>query len=236
MIHRVNVFRFWRVSYYVTRLTIVALACLLLSGPPASAQASVGDVTQAIELHYNRLATLAIDFRQTLSFGGASRPSESGTVMLYRPQRMRWDYKDPKGKLLVSDGQRLFQYNPHTNQVRTILMDQSLDMRAPVAFLLGRLDFSRQFKNLRFETVDGRRALVGEGRTGQESYTTVEFYFEPAQDYRLSSIRAHGQDESVTEFVFSNERTNPRLDENLFTFEAPAGAEVLPETALSDNL
>ncbi len=233
---QVNDFRFRRVTYSVTRFTISAIFCLMLPAPHLWGQSSVGEVTQAIELHYNRLGTLSIDFRQTLSFGGASRPAESGTVMLYRPQRMRWDYREPKGKLLVGDGQRLYQYNPYTNQVRTILLDQSVDLRAPLSFLLGRLDFSRQFKNLRFETIGGKRALVGMLSLRQESYTTVEFYFEPAQVYRLSSIRAHGQDESVTDFVFSNERTNPRLDEKLFTFEAPAGAEILPETALSDNL
>lgn len=233
----VNDFRFWRVTYYVTRFTIFALFCFFLTAPLLYGQkASVGEVSQAIELHYNRLATLSIDFRQTLSFGGASRPAESGTVSLYRPQRMRWDYQEPKGKVLVGDGERLYQYNPYTNQVRTILLDQSVDLRAPLSFLLGRLDFSRQFKNLRFQTIGGKQALVGEGRSGQESYTTVEFYFEPAQDYRLSSIRAHGQDESVTDFVFSNERANPRLDQGLFTFKAPDGAEILPETALSDNL
>ena len=234
---QLNDFRFRRVTPYVTRFTVSTLLGLLLSAPLAQGQqASIGQVTQAIELHYNRLATLSIDFSQTMSFGGASRPAQTGTVLLYRPSRMRWDYSEPKGQVLVGDGQRLYQYNPHTNQVRTVLLDESLDMRAPLAFLLGRLDFSRQFRNLRFETIDGKRALVGEGRTGREAYTTVEFYFEPAQDYRLSALRAHGQDESVTDFIFSNERTNPRLDEKLFTFEAPAGAEILPETALSDNL
>lgn len=232
----VNDFRFRRVTPYVTRFTISALFCLMLPASLLQSQTSVGDVSKAIELHYNRLAALSIDFSQTLSFGGASRPAETGAVMLYRPQRMRWDYRQPKGKLLIGDGERLYQYNPYTNQVRTILLDQSVDLRAPLSFLLGRLDFSRQFKNLRFETIDGKRALVGEGRTGQEAYTTVEFYFEPEQDYRLSAIRAHGQDESVTDFVFSNERTNPKLDEKLFVFEAPPGAEILPETALSDNL
>ncbi|MDA0206595.1 MAG: outer membrane lipoprotein carrier protein LolA [Acidobacteria bacterium] len=234
---QLNDFRFRRVTQYVVRFTISAVFCFMLSTPLLLAQqASIGEVSQAIELHYNRLATLSIDFSQTISFGGASRPAERGTVLLYRPHRMRWDYTEPRGKLLVGDGERLYQYNPYTNQVRTILLDQSVDLRAPLSFLLGRLDFSRQFKNLRFETIDGKRALVGEGRTGQEAYTTVEFYFEPAQDYRLSALRAHGQDESVTDFVFSSERTNPRLDEKLFSFEAPAGAEILPETALSDNL
>lgn len=232
-----NDFQPRRVTTYVTRFVVGSL--LLLALPMSSLEAqptSVGDVSRAIELHYNRLATLSIDFEQTLSYGGSSRPAESGTVSLLRPNRMRWDYDDPKGKVLVGDGQRLFMFNPYTNQVRTVLLNESVDLRAPLSFLLGRLDFSRQFRDLRFEMIDGNRALVGEGRSGREAYSTVEFYFDPEQDYRLTHLRAHGHDESVTDFIFSNELTNPRLDEALFTFEAPAGAEILPETELGDNL
>jgi outer membrane lipoprotein carrier protein len=233
----VNDFHVRRVTYYVTRFlvgSILALGCAL---PSIQAQSvSVGGVSRAIELHYNRLATLSIDFEQTLSYGGASRPSERGTVTLLRPNHMRWDYTSPKGKTLVGDGERLFMFNPYTNQVRTVLLNESVDLRAPLSFLLGRLDFSRQFQDLRFETIDGSQALVGEGRSGREAYSTVEFFFDPEQDYRLTHLRAHGHDESVTDFIFSNEKTNPRLDEALFRFESPAGAEILPETELGDNL
>lgn len=233
----VNEFHLERVTYYVTRFLIATVLLLGPALPSALAQpASVGGVSRAIELHYNRLATLSIDFSQTLSYGNASRPSETGTVSLLRPSRMRWDYTQPKGKNLVGDGERLFMYNPYTNQVRTVLLNESVDLRAPLSFLLGRLDFSRQFQDLRFETIDGKKALVGEGRSGRESYSTVEFFFDAAQDYRLTHLRAHGHDESVTDFVFSNEETNPRLDEKMFLFTAPEGAEILPETELGDNL
>jgi outer membrane lipoprotein carrier protein len=218
----------------VRSLTLAAAIAALWLVPPAPAQ-SVRDVASSIELHYNRLATLATDFEQTLSYAGRQRASERGTLYLYRPQRMRWDYTRPQGKLLISDGEVIRMYNPHTNQVRTIRLEESADFRAPLAFLLGRVDFSRQFRNLALETIDGRPALTGEGRSGREAYGRVEFFYDPKEDYRITLLRVYGHDDSITEFRFTNERTNPRLDEDLFVFEAPEDAEILPETSLAEE-
>lgn len=194
----------------------------------------LGDVISGMELHYNRLATLEIDFEQELRYGGSPRALERGTLSLLRPQRMRWDYTRPPGKLLVGDGEKLTMYNPNTNQVRTMYLDESADMRAPLAFLLGRLNLKRQFKNLRLDN-RGRSSLVGEGRSGKEGYTTVEFFYDPANDFRLDEVRVMGRDDSVTIFRFKNEVVNPRLDESLLEFTAPASAEILPEQRMTEQ-
>jgi len=213
---------------------LLALCALSLAAARASA-ADAGDVAKALELHYNRLATLQLDFEQEVSFGGRSRPIERGVLSLRRPGRMRWDYSRPEGKLLVGEGDRLEMFNPLTNQVRVMRLDPTADLRAPLAFLLGRLDFSRQFNNLELETIEGRPALTAEGRSGQETYGRVEFFYDP-ESYRLEEVRVHGKDQSLTTFRFSGERTNPNLDEAMFSFSAPPGAEVLPETELgADN-
>ncbi len=209
---------------------LAAAVCLTTSLP--GQDASVGDVARSIELHYNRLATFQTDFEQTLQYAGRERAREQGTLYLLRPQRMRWEYQRPEGKLLVGDGRTLEMYNPYTNQARKVRIDESADLRAPLSFLLGRLDFSRQFKDLHFEEIEGRRVLVGDGRTGREAYGRVEFSFEPSEDYRLSALKVFGRDESITDFRFWNETTNQQLDPDLFVFQAPAGAEVLPETSL----
>ncbi|MBI1357049.1 MAG: hypothetical protein GC160_22135 [Acidobacteria bacterium] len=207
---------------------------LLLLFAAALPGQDLGKVIDGMELHYNRLATLRVDFEQELRFAGSPRALEKGTLSLLRPQKMRWDYRRPEGKLLVGEGERLKMYNPNTNQVRTVLMDQSADMRAPLAFLLGRLNLKRQFKNLKLDN-RGRPALVGEGRTGKEQYSRVEFFYDPAADFRLDEVRVLGRDESVTIFRFSNEEINPKLDPALFEFVPPAGAEVLPEQNLTDQ-
>ena len=207
---------------------------LLLLYAAALPGQNLGDVISGMELHYNRLGTLQIDFEQELRYAGSPRALERGTLYLLRPRRMRWDYTRPPGKLLVGDGEKLQMYNPNTNQVRTVYLDESADMRAPLAFLLGRLNLRRQFKNLKLDS-RGRPALIGEGRSGKEQYTQVEFYYDPAADYRLDEVKVLGRDESVTIFRFSNEVVNPRLDPALVEFTAPPDAEILPEQRLGEQ-
>ena len=189
-------------------------------------------VVEGMEFHYNRLATLQTEFEQTLEYGGSVRAVERGTLYLYRPQKMRWEYTKPSGKLLVGDGQQLKMYNPQTNQVRSVTLTDTADMRAPLAFLLGRLSLRRQFKNLEMTTIEGRPVMIGEGRTGKEAYTRVEFYYDPKADFRLDAVKVYGRDDSTTVFRFSNEILNVKLDEKMFEFTPPPGAEILTEQTL----
>ena len=209
-------------------MSCVCLAAITVE--PASAQ-KLGDVITGIELRYNSMATMQSEFSQELIYAGAGRDYSAGTLMLLRPQKMRWDYSSPKGRLLVGEGDYLRMYNPLTNQVRTVEMSPTADMRAPLAFLLGRMRLNRQFRNLRLKTLDGEPALVAEGLKGSEVYREVEFFYSP-DDYRLNRIRVLGRDDSITDFKFRNEKRNPPLAESLFVFEAPPGAEILPTTKL----
>ncbi len=219
-----------RHKYMVIRAWVCLAAASLLPHGPLRAQEkpSLGRVLSKIELHYNGLATMRLDFEQTVSLPGRRPRTERGTLSLRRPQKMRWEYSDPVGKLLVGDGDWLHMYNPLTNQVRRIDLRRSADLRAPLSFLLGRLQFRRQFRNLRLEEIDGRTVLVGEGRPGQDSYGRVEFRFDP-ENFFLTHVKVMGTDETVTAFEFKNEVVNPTLDLALFSFRNPPGAEVLDE-------
>jgi outer membrane lipoprotein carrier protein len=147
---------------------------------------------------------------------------------------MRWEYSKPAGKLLVGDGDLLHMYNPLSNQVRQLRPSQTGDLRVPLSFLLGRLHFRRQFRELRLEQIEGRTVLVGEGRSGEEAYKRVEFTYDPG-DFELTHLKVYGQDESVTTFAFAGEAVNPQLDKRLFDFHAPAGAEVVDQSQLGDG-
>jgi len=59
---------------------------------------------------------------------------------------MRWQYTTPAGKLFVSDGKYIYLYTPGTQRVERSKVKETDDMRAPLAFLLGKLDFQRDFK------------------------------------------------------------------------------------------
>ncbi len=102
---------------------------------------------------------------------------------------------------------------------------ESDDLRAPLGFLLGRIDFARDFERYvsRQEGADVR--ITAEPKSDQAPYTQVEFLVTPAHEIRF--LRITGQDRSVMEFRFEKERLNPPLAESLFRFVPPPGAEIV---------
>lgn len=206
------------------------LACLALAAAGGESRAqSLDKAITGIERHYNRLSGLRMQFEQSLEYAGVQRVAERGTLYLERPGRMRWEYSSPEGKIAISDGEIFRMYSPNSNQVRQVRLEEMSDLRAPLSFLLGRMRLRRMFRNLKASRIEGRTLLTGEGRSGQDYFSHVEFTYDPA-DYSILGIRIYGRDESVNVYRFSGEEPNPKLSAELFEFEAPPGAEVVPLT------
>jgi outer membrane lipoprotein-sorting protein len=118
---------------------------------------------KGIEQRYNHAKTLQVQYNETYTVQGQARKSETGTLTLRKPGRMRWDYSAPAGKLFLSDGKDVYLYTPDSHRVEKEPLKASDDMRAPMAFLLGKLDFSKEA---------GRHGLRGDGQ-GQERQVAV---------------------------------------------------------------
>jgi outer membrane lipoprotein carrier protein len=198
---------------------------LCLAWPALGAGLDTAALLKAVQDRYNRAQTLQVLFQQTYSMRGRVSRTESGELFLRKPGRMRWQYDSPQGKLLVSDGKEMFLYTPASNQVQKMKLRDSEDMRAPLAFLLGKLDFWRDFQRFvsRPESPDVR--LTAEPKSDQAPYAEVEFVVTPSHQIRY--LRVTGQDQSVMEFRFTAEKLDPPLAESLFRFVPPAGAEVV---------
>jgi len=183
-------------------------------------------VPQAVEKRYNRLRSMQVEFEESVSQGGRGRRQESGTLYLLRPSRMRWDYSRPAGKLFVSDGKMFYLYSPNSNQVQRFKPREIADWRAPLAFLLGRLDFHKEFGRLTVASVAEGFRLTAEPRRAEEPFSEAVFTI-AAGTFEIRRIAVSGQDGWLTEFRFSGEKANPALQPRLFRFQAPAGAEVV---------
>ncbi len=90
-------------------------------------------------------------------------------LMLRKPGRMRWDYSQPTGKLFVSDGKFLWLYTPAENRVEKMKLQETDDMRAPLAFLLGKLHFDKEFRNLQGTAGGSRYAHHGGAQDRQSA-------------------------------------------------------------------
>ncbi len=202
----------------VTRLVWLALLALsTLSADPA-----LDKLLDTVEHRYNSVTTLQVSFEETFSAAGRGRKVESGDLLLKKPGRMRWVYKEPSGKLFVSDGKALFYYNPTTKQAEKMKTKETEDLRAPLAFLLGKLDFQKDFQGLESKPTQEGFIITAQPKTDKLPYRQVVFLVSLQHEIRRLIIT--GQDNSKIDFAFTNERMNPDIDPKLFRFDLPPGA------------
>jgi outer membrane lipoprotein carrier protein len=185
-------------------------------------------ILKGVEDRYNRTLTLQITFAESLTVQGRKR-TEKGELYLRKPGKMRWEYTAPAGKLFVSDGKVIWSYFADQKRAEKENFKETDDMRAPLAFLLGRLNFDDEFKEYRTQP-DGRNSLfiTAIPKSDKLPYTEVTFLVSPDSVIHYLSVK--GQEGSATEFTFENERKNPQLNDALFHFTPPAGVEIIDST------
>jgi outer membrane lipoprotein carrier protein len=189
------------------------------------ADARLDGLLKSVESRYNRAKTLQVVFHEDYTPQGKPRRSESGTLLLRKPGRMRWDYDQPKGKLFVSDGKYLWLYTPAENRAEKMKFQESEDMRAPLAFLLGKLNFEKDFRNLEGRTEGAGTRIVAQPKTDNLPYSAVEFLV--TADGRIQQVKVTGFDHSILDFAFDQEKVDPALDGKLFQFQVPKGVELV---------
>ena len=180
-------------------------------------------ILKGVESRYNKAVTLRVAYSESYTFQNRRRPVETGVLTLRKPGKMRWEYTQPAGKLFVSDGKDAYYFNPDANRVERIRMKEVEDFRAPLAFLLGRLEFARDFKEYHVRPEGANFHIRCIPKHDRLPYTEVVMLVAP--DSRIERLRVTGHDRSVLEFVFQSEAVNPPTPDSQFYFLIPKGAE-----------
>jgi outer membrane lipoprotein carrier protein len=203
--------------------TIVAI--LVCAGGGWAESRPLAGVCQAVESRYNGARSLAAHFEQRYHAPGRLPRAESGDLVLRKPGRMRWDYASPAGKTFLCDGKWIWFYSPTARKVEKSPLRETEDFRAPLAFLLGKLDFRREFGPLTLGENAADTVIEARPRTGKLPYSGVEFTIAP--DNRIRRLVVTGQDQSVMEFAFTMEQLNANVADAAFRFIAPPGVPVV---------
>lgn len=205
----------------------LAFLCLAASVPAFCAGPDTGTLLKTVEARYNKAQSLRLEFSE--SYAGPQRPvqRESGTLWLKKPGRMRWDYRDPAGKIFLSDGKDVYLYLPEEHRAEKSRLKESEDMRAPLAFLLGRLDFAKEFRSFetRADQTTGNTWVVALPKSENLAYTEVQFL--ASADGAIHRVVVTGQDRSRLEFVFSGEQMNAPVSADQFVFRVPPGVQIV---------
>ena len=212
------------------KLLSLATSCALLS---AGALLSFGQapapsakvLAQRVDHHYNSLHSLKAGFTESYEGLGMSR-TESGTLLLLKPGRMKWDYSSPPGKIFLLDGKYAWLYTPGDAHVQRIAAKDLDDLRSPLRYLLGHAELAKELNGLAVKPApNGQFTLTGipknmESRVARLALTVTA-------EGTITGIEIVETDGAVTRFTFSHEQPDAPLSANTFRFRAPPGVPVV---------
>jgi len=210
----------------------VCLVLLLVSPVSLLAQTEVRTLAGKVDRHYDHMRTLEAHFTETYKGAGMNR-TESGTLLLKKPGRMRWDYDQPHPKLFLTDGSTAWFYVPGERQARKTPVKQLEDLRSPLRYLLGKTKLEKELDGLSLAT--GVEPLnpddvVLRGVPNGMRERVAQTLLEVTPDGLISRIVVEELDGSVTEFRFLRQRENVEIPDQRFHFAPPAGVEVVAGT------
>jgi len=215
-------------------LIVLFLAATALAAAPTP---DVHAIAQAVDERYNHFHSLQADFTEIYRGAGMER-TESGTLWLKKPGKMRWQYRSPREKLFLSDGKDAWFYIPGERQVRRTAVKKLDDLRSPLAFLLGKTKLEKELQGLALvrdpvrdpapdiaPLAAGDVVLRGVPKSLAERVSQVLLEITP--EHWISKILIEEVDGSITEYRFTNQKENVPVPDQQFQFAVPDGVEVI---------
>jgi outer membrane lipoprotein carrier protein len=211
------------------RLRRAIFIASLVASPLGVQAQDVRQMARAVDEHYNHLRTLQTDFTEVYRGAGAER-TESGTLWLKKPRKMRWEYRSPREKLFVSDGKAVWFYLPAERQLRKTDFRKLDDLRSPIAFLLGKTKLENELQGLskaadRIPADRSNTILRGVPKAMADRVSEVLVEITPSD--RIARIVFTEVDGATTEFQFAAMKEDLAVNDHLFQFSPPAGVETI---------
>ncbi len=205
-----------------TFIAVMLFAAMVAAGPSV-AQSPAGTAPAAnqaadlsrIETYLNGLTTAQADFTFAAPDGSVSK----GVFYLSRPSKLRFEYTEPKGNLLIADGSYVIYWDAVQKEASNLPIGQT-----PLSFLLRpQISLTDGLKVTRYEHTAGMiRVSLAEAKGDADGTVTVAFADQPLELRGWRLVDGQGQ---ITDVTFSNMKLGMPLDPALFHFNDPHGSK-----------
>lgn len=201
------------------------MAALLLIAPLANAGA-----IERLHQFLETTKTLRANFSQRVVAKTGKRPQQSsGSMIFVRPGKFRWQIEKPYSQLLVSDGEKVWIYDPDLRQVTIKKAGQALG-GTPASLLAGesggRATLEKNFILREAGEREGLEWVEAVPKTQESGFEKVLMGFSGSDLKTMELFDNFGQ---TTSLVFSEFERNPSIAPALLRFTAPAGVDVISE-------
>lgn len=202
--------------------TFVMAVALSLVSMPASAATGAQEQLRAF---VDQIKSATGSFAQYVVSGskGQARAPQRGNFSFQRPGKFKWDVTQPYAQQIVSDGKEVFQIDPDLNQVTVRPVNKAIGS-SPAAILFGSGSLEQNFKVSPLPDQDGLAWLRAVPRDGEAGFVHIEIGMRDNLPVQVRLLDAFGQ---TTRVDLSNVIPNPSLPASTFTFNPPAGVDVV---------
>ncbi|WP_341708365.1 outer membrane lipoprotein chaperone LolA [Halopseudomonas sp.] len=200
--------------------------CAALLGTPAMAQETPAAAAERLNQLLSAANTLTANFSQmTLSSNGSNLQETNGQVTLQRPGKFRWHTDPPLEQLLISDGKKVWLYDPDLMQVTIQQLDQRLT-HTPALLLSG--DVSTLTDNFSISWTQGGSVddFVLTPKASDTMFETLRLSF---RDGLINDMQLNDPIGQRTNILFQNVILNEPVAASQFGFEVPDGVDVISE-------
>lgn len=191
---------------------------------PLAGHAAEADGVARLKSFLSDVHSLKAEFTQTVLDAQLNTDElSSGTLLLQRPGKFRWDYTEPYEQVIVADGRNLWIYDKALAQVTVKPQDKTL-ASSPAMLLSGEGSLEESF------------TLENLGRQGEWTWVKL---VPKVQDTDFESVRIAFDETSVvlmelkdrlgqtTRIQFENVEVNPDVPAGSFEFTPPEEADVI---------
>jgi len=210
-------------------MAAVAVGTMMGVGQATAQTPNAAALAKMVDAHYNHLQSLEARYTERYRGMGMDR-TESGTLLLKKPGRMRWAYDSPAGKVFLLDGKNAITYTPGDAQAQEIPENALDDLRSPLRFLLGHTELAKELTGLTLTLVkleDGSTGYTLAGAPKGMDARVRSIALTVDANGEIHAMRIEETDGATTDFAFSAMKENVATKDGDFVFVAPKGVEVV---------
>lgn len=211
-------------------LSVLFLAFFLLPISPLRAAGEIKDedyVIESLQKRYDSTVDFVAEFRQETEFKTLNRTLKAwGKLYFKRPGRMLWRYEEPKGQIVMADGESLYFYQPEQEQVIKSPLKNALRSDIPLAFLLGIGNLKRDFRATLKSVEQGYYVLQLGSKREWGGVGKILLGIE-RNVFDILWARIWDGAGNITTIRFSGMRRGIGLKDSLFRLHLPDGVDVV---------
>jgi len=153
--------------------------------------------------------------------------SASGRITVKRPDKMRWTYTKPEKQIIITDGQTLWAHRPEENQVMIGKAPALLGNGKGASFLTDIDQIRKKFKITMAKESNAdhyKLKLIPFNKTPELAVINILI---SAKTSDLTEIITYNAYQDETRIKFTDIEFKQHIDDALFTFDMPAGIDVV---------